>query len=95
MKWWRRLPGWHRREIEFRDWYISLLERVSLAGDGGYEQALRALKCPEQVLGYREVRYPKQEAVRQAIEAELVRSVAAPAQSPVGALDGLRQPTHV
>jgi indolepyruvate ferredoxin oxidoreductase len=71
MKWWRKLPGWHVREAAFRDWYIGLLSRVSLANDANYEQALRVLSCPEQVSGYREVRYPKQDAVREAIEAEL------------------------
>jgi indolepyruvate ferredoxin oxidoreductase len=71
MKWWRKLPGWHVRECAFRDWYINLLDRVNLATDQEYAQALRALKCPEQVSGYREVRYPKMDATRAAIEADL------------------------
>ena len=29
-KWWRKLPGWHRREAAFRDWYIGLLDRIDL-----------------------------------------------------------------
>ncbi len=70
MKWWRKLPGWHKREVAFCDWYIGLLDRVSLAANG-YEQALRVLKSPEQVSGYREVRYPKMDATRQSVEAEL------------------------
>ena len=69
-KWWRRLPGWHRREAEFRDWYVSLLDRVDLSTDASYEQALRVLKCPEDVSGYREIRYPKMDVARQAVEAE-------------------------
>jgi indolepyruvate ferredoxin oxidoreductase len=71
MKWWRRLPGWHKRETAFRDWYESLLDRVNLVDDSVYEQALRALKCPESVSGYREVRYPKMDRARAAVEAEL------------------------
>jgi len=75
MKWMRKLPGWHRREAEFRDWYAGLLDRVNLSHDAGYALALRVLGCPEQVTGYREVRYPKQEQVRQQIESELGRTV--------------------
>ena len=65
-KWLRRLPGWHQREREFRDWYIGLLEKSDLSTDAGYEQALGALKCPEAVNGYREVRYPKMDEARAA-----------------------------
>jgi indolepyruvate ferredoxin oxidoreductase len=68
-KWWRKLPGWHMREVAFRDWYMGLLARVNLATD--YEKALRYLKCAEEVTGYREVRYPKQDRVREQVEAEL------------------------
>jgi indolepyruvate ferredoxin oxidoreductase len=68
-KWWRKLPGWHRREVEFRDWYVGLLGRVSLATE--YDKAVRILKAPEQATGYREVRYPKQDQVREQVEAEL------------------------
>ncbi len=35
MKWWRKIPGWHARETAFRDWYVSLLDRVSL-NDANY-----------------------------------------------------------
>jgi hypothetical protein len=95
MTWWRRLPGWHKRETEFRDWYISLLERVSLRGSAAYEQALMALKCPEQVAGYREIRYPKQDQARQAVEAELRRTVVDVDSEPAGVIDSLRQHQHV
>ena len=81
MRWWRKLPGWHRNETAFRDWYVSLLSRVSLHSAPDYEQAVRVLKCPEEVTGYREVRYPKQDAVRAAIEAELVRLVKDPLEN--------------
>jgi indolepyruvate ferredoxin oxidoreductase len=69
-KWLRKLPGWHHREVAFRDWYIALLDRVSLAG-ANYDQALRILKCAEPVTGYREVRYPKMDAAREQVEREL------------------------
>lgn len=75
MKWWRKLPGWHKREVAFRDWYIALLDRVALASPAEYERALSVLKSPEQVSGFREIRYPKQDAAREAVEAELSRSL--------------------
>jgi indolepyruvate ferredoxin oxidoreductase len=94
-KWWRKLPGWHRRETEFREWYASLLDRVQLGNDAGYAQALRALKCPEEVTGYREVRYPKQDSVRQQVESELARLPKVEVEVRRDVLDGLRKPTHV
>jgi len=95
MKWWRRLPGWHRREVQFRDWYGSLLDRVSLSTPEAYEQALRILRAPEQVSGYREVRYPKMTETRTAVEAELIRVPATPEPEKATLLDSLRAPTHV
>jgi indolepyruvate ferredoxin oxidoreductase len=71
MKWWRKLPGWHRREADFRDWYVGLLDRVRLESDESYAQAIEVLRCPEQVNGYREVRYPKQEEARKYVESLL------------------------
>jgi len=66
----RKLPGWHKREVGFRDWYIALLDRVSLSG-ANYQQAVRILKCAEPVTGYREVRYPKMDAAKAQVESEL------------------------
>ncbi len=70
MKWWRSLPGWHAREVAFRDWYLSLLDRVSL-NDANYAAAVEVLKCTEDVTGYREVRYPKMDAAKARAEAAL------------------------
>ena len=96
-KWWRKLPGWHRREVQFRDWYIGLLSRVNLSTD--YDKALQVLQCPRDVTGYREIRYPKQDEARQRIEAELGPAPLPPSPQPaneIGAvLDALRAPTHV
>jgi indolepyruvate ferredoxin oxidoreductase len=71
MKWWRRLPGWHHRECEFRDWYFRLLDRISLEDENSYRQAVRVLKCPEDVTGYREIRYPKMARAQEMVEADL------------------------
>ncbi len=76
-KWWRKLPGWHKREAAFRDWYIALLDRVDLSTDAAYEQALKVLRAPEPVTGYREVRYPKMDRAREAAETELSRTATA------------------
>ncbi len=72
-KFMRKLPGWHRREKEFREWYIGLLDRIDLSSDGGYHNALRVLSMPEEATGYREVRYPKMDRVKQEGEALLSR----------------------
>jgi indolepyruvate ferredoxin oxidoreductase len=90
----RKLPGWHRHEATFRDWYIALLDRVNLHADVDYALAVKVLKCPEEVTGYREVRYPKQDKVREAVEAELVRQVTPSADAKGGILDGLRSATR-
>jgi indolepyruvate ferredoxin oxidoreductase len=71
MKWWRKLPGWHVRECTFRDWYIGLLDRVNLSNEPEYEKAISALRSPESVSGYREVRYPKMDTARARVESEL------------------------
>ncbi|HZK81210.1 MAG TPA: DUF6537 domain-containing protein, partial [Humisphaera sp.] len=94
-KWLRKLPGWHAREVGFRDWYIALLDRVNLHSDVDYSLAVRVLNCPQDVHGYREVRYPKQDRVREAIEAELVREVKPGADAKGGVMDALRSPSHV
>jgi indolepyruvate ferredoxin oxidoreductase len=93
MTWWRRIPGWHRREAEFRDWYVGLLDRVRLESDESYAQAIEALRCPEQVSGYREVRYPKQEEARRHVESLLGssggESTTSAAKGPVAGRNGL------
>jgi indolepyruvate ferredoxin oxidoreductase len=60
------LPGWHRREREFRDWYEKLVDRWDYAADvREYQRWLAVLSVPEPVTGFREIRYPKMEAARQ------------------------------
>jgi indolepyruvate ferredoxin oxidoreductase len=58
------LPSWHRRERAFRDWYeaevVGAVCDGRLAGAGAEE----ALRLPESVTGFREVRYPKEDAAR-------------------------------
>jgi indolepyruvate ferredoxin oxidoreductase len=95
MKWWRKLPGWHKREVAFRDWYLSLLDRINLTHEASYAQALRVLRCPEEVSGYREVRYPKMDATVRTIDAELSRLPKVEVSTNRDVLGSLRTPTHV
>jgi indolepyruvate ferredoxin oxidoreductase len=58
----RLLPAWHRRERAFRDWYER--EVVGAVCDGRLAGAAaeEALRLPEAVTGFRDVRYPKEDA---------------------------------
>ena len=69
-RWLRRLmPQWHRREKEFRDWYIALVENFRNGnGRESYDRYVQALRCVEEVRGYREIRYPKMEAAKRKAE---------------------------
>jgi indolepyruvate ferredoxin oxidoreductase len=69
----RKLPGWHRREKEFREWYISLLDRIDLSTVQSYAASVRALHSIDEVTGYREVRYPKMDRAKQDAESLLGR----------------------
>ncbi len=61
------LPGWHKRERQFRDWYMQLVDRIEWSGARDYQRWAAILSVPQDVTGYREVRYPKQEiAMRRA-----------------------------
>lgn len=81
MKFLRRLlPGWHRQERAFRDWYLKdglgwLLDHPEVS----HEDALKILSLPLACTGYREVVYPKYEAAR--IECHKIRTKYLPPQS--------------
>src|SRR6266404_3040176 len=69
LRWLRQvMPAWHRREREFRDWYVSLVENFHYEDRAGYDRYVKALRCVEEVRGYREVRYPKMEEARRKAE---------------------------
>ncbi|MEM1059448.1 MAG: DUF6537 domain-containing protein [Verrucomicrobiota bacterium] len=71
-KWLRRaLPGWHRQEQDFRDWYYRLVETfpgADLLSEEDYRRWVEILRLPETARGYREVRYPKMNAAREQAE---------------------------
>ncbi|HET9870294.1 MAG TPA: DUF6537 domain-containing protein, partial [bacterium] len=57
----RLLPSWHAREKAFRAWYQSLVDRFEFTGPEQYDRWVRALSVPDEVRGYRAIRYPKME----------------------------------
>jgi indolepyruvate ferredoxin oxidoreductase len=71
MKWWRKLPGWHAKEVQMRDWYMALVAKVELGSTEAYDRAVQWLNGVLDVTGYREVRYPKQDRYLAAVEAEM------------------------
>jgi indolepyruvate ferredoxin oxidoreductase len=56
------LPSWHRRERAFRDWYEDEVIGAVCDGRLAGPAAEEALRLPEAVTGFREVRYPKEDA---------------------------------
>ncbi len=69
----RLLPDWHRAEREFRDWYARQVAAFDPRNPEEYEAWLSVLRCPEKVNGYRQIRHPKQDAVRREADAILAR----------------------
>jgi indolepyruvate ferredoxin oxidoreductase len=68
-RWLRQvMPQWHSREREFRDWYIALVEHFNVAD---YDRQVQALRCVEEVRGYREIRYPKMDEAKRKVDSLL------------------------
>ena len=57
----RLLPAWHTRERAFRDWYERDVVGAVVAGRLTGTAADEALRLPEQVTGFRQIRYPKED----------------------------------
>ena len=70
MKFLRRwLSQWHSIEKSFRDWYVSaVVDTFEPTDTESYEKHVNALETPEEVRGYREVRYPKMEIAKEKVE---------------------------
>ena len=65
----RLLSQWHKLEKVFRDWYIAeVIDTFAPHDRESYEDHVTALEVPEEVRGYREVRYPKMENARKRVE---------------------------
>jgi len=95
MKFLRRLlPGWHKKERLFRDWYCNLLESFPPKENRDqrvYKAFVDIFKTPEAVKGYREIRYPTMENARRQVE-EIFASLRAtePQKSPSPAATGAK-----
>ena len=74
----RLLPGWHRRDREFRDWYRALVREYPGGQDPRW---LELLDIAHGVKGYREVRYRTMDTAL-ARAAELKAALASGAQGP-------------
>jgi len=55
------MPSWHKREKAFRSWYQEMAGRFEYKNSVEYRRWVRALSVPEEVRGYRNIRYPKME----------------------------------
>ena len=65
----RLLSQWHKLEKAFRDWYIAeVIDTFTSHDRESYEDHVNAIEVPEEVRGYREVRYPKMENARKKVE---------------------------
>jgi indolepyruvate ferredoxin oxidoreductase len=62
------LPTWHKREKDYRDWYVQrVLEFTYFESAQDYELYAAALATASQVKGYREIRHAKMdEAIQKA-----------------------------
>jgi len=59
------MPQWHQREKDFRKWYGELVDKFEFKTAEEYDRWVRALSVPEEVKGYREIRYPKMEKAKE------------------------------
>lgn len=67
-RWLRDLmPSWHKQEKSYRDWYAGLVDQCAPQDDWTYNRWLEILNSPEQVTGYRDVRYPKMDVSRRTV----------------------------
>lgn len=65
------LPKWHAKEKAYRDWFMGVVDRFEYDGPRDYQRWVAILSTPANVTGFREVRYPKQDAARKKAEALL------------------------
>ena len=69
------MPAWHAEEKAFREWYFGIAEEFAAPADAAdYATWLSILRLPEEVTGYREIRYPRMARARQRAE-ELLRDL--------------------
>ncbi len=82
------LPAWHSKEKDFRKWYIQLVDSLSLNGELPYDNYVKIFETPEEVRGYRKVRYPKMDEAKVIVESLL--NGKQPVKQPHGAPEELK-----
>ncbi|MFN0117205.1 MAG: DUF6537 domain-containing protein [Elusimicrobiota bacterium] len=77
------LPQWHKKEKEFRDWYLNLIEGIHFTDSLlVYKNYCDLADLPEMVKGYREIRYPlMKEAQEKAIKIQSALSEMSPKET--------------
>jgi indolepyruvate ferredoxin oxidoreductase len=55
------MPQWHQREKAFRLWFTGLVDQFNFKTPEEYDRWVKVLTLPEEVRGYRKIRYPKME----------------------------------
>jgi indolepyruvate ferredoxin oxidoreductase len=81
------LPSWHRREKAFRSWYQEMVDRFEYENSAEYRRWVRALSVPEEVRGYRHIRYPKMDQAM-----EKARVILSGAEEPMAQPIGFKEP---
>ncbi len=87
------MPSWHRREKAFRSWYQEMVDRFEYKNSVEYRRWVRALSVPEEVRGYRHIRYPKMEKAMETAKA-ILAGAEEPMAYPLGSADP-KQPAVV
>jgi indolepyruvate ferredoxin oxidoreductase len=73
----RLLPFWHLKERQFRKWYELLVTDFRYHDQASYKTYVDILNIPQEVRGYREIRYPKMKQARHKVR-ELLKNVTTP-----------------
>jgi indolepyruvate ferredoxin oxidoreductase len=73
----RLLPFWHLKERQFRKWYELLVTDFRYHDQASYKTYVDILNIPQEVRGYREIRYPKMKQTRHKVR-ELLKNVTTP-----------------
>jgi hypothetical protein len=72
------MPWWHREDRQLLTWYETLVDNFAFHDELSYRQHVEALRTPETVTGYAEIRWPKMQTARSKAE-QIVGGIRKPA----------------
>jgi indolepyruvate ferredoxin oxidoreductase len=72
------MPWWHREDRQLLGWYETLVDNFAFQDEASYRQYVEALRAPETVTGFAEIRWPKMQTARSRAE-QLVNGMRKPA----------------